>query len=70
MQKAMIALGIALVVIGLLWPLIMKLGLGRLPGDISIERDGFRFWFPLTTSLLVSIVLSLVIALWLWFRGR
>lgn len=70
MQKALIAIGVALVVIGLLWPMIVKLGLGRLPGDINVERDGFRFYFPLTTSIVISIVLSLLIGLWLWFRGK
>lgn len=70
MQKLLIALGVALVVIGLLWPVIARLGLGGLPGDIRIERDGFRFYFPLTTSIVISIVLSLLVGLWLWFRGR
>jgi len=58
-------LGVALVAIGLAWPLIERLGLGRLPGDIRIERDGFGFYFPLTTSIIVSLVASLVI--W-WLR--
>jgi ABC-type phosphate transport system permease subunit len=48
--------GIALVVLGLAWPWLSKLGLGRLPGDLRIEREGFGFYFPLTTSLIVSIV--------------
>ncbi len=43
-----------------------RLGLGRLPGDIVIERNNFRFYFPITTSILVSIVLSLI----LWFLNR
>ena len=58
-------LGVALVAIGLAWPLIERLGLGRLPGDIRIEREGFGFYFPLTTSIIVSLVASLVI--W-WLR--
>jgi hypothetical protein len=58
--------GIALVVLGLAWPWLSKLGLGRLPGDLRIEREGFGFYFPLTTSLIVSIVLSLL--LWLFRR--
>jgi hypothetical protein len=58
--------GIALVVLGLAWPWLSKLGLGRLPGDLRIEREGFGFYFPLTTSLIVSIVLALL--LWLLRR--
>jgi hypothetical protein len=50
-------------VVGLFWPLISSSGLGRLPGDISIQRPGFSFYFPLTSGLLVSAGLSLV--LWL-----
>jgi hypothetical protein len=53
-------------VLGLLWPWLTKLGLGRLPGDIVIERDNFRVYIPITTSLLISIVLSLV----LWLLNR
>lgn len=60
MQRFLITLGIILLVIGLLWPLIQKTGLGRLPGDIAYERDGFRFYFPLATSLIISLVLTLL----------
>lgn len=70
MQKLLIVLGVALIAVGLLWPLLGRLGLGRLPGDFNVEREGFRFYFPLTTSILVSLALSLLIALWLWYRGR
>jgi hypothetical protein len=59
----LIIAGVVLIVLGLAWPLLSKLGLGRLPGDIRIERDGFTFYFPLTTGLIVSAVLSLI----LWF---
>jgi hypothetical protein len=52
-----------LVVVGLLWPYLSRLGLGALPGDIRIERKGWSFYFPLTSGLIVSIVLSVV--LWL-----
>ncbi len=64
MQRFLIALGVVLVVGGLLWPWISKLGLGRLPGDIRFERDGFRFYFPLTTGLLISAVVTLI--LWIF----
>jgi Protein of unknown function (DUF2905) len=56
----MIILGIILCVIGLLWPWISKLGLGRLPGDIMIERENFKFYAPITTGIVLSILLSLV----------
>ena len=64
MQKFLITAGIILLVAGLLWPLIAKLGpylnLGRLPGDIVIRREGFSFFFPVTTMIIVSIVLTLI----------
>ncbi|HXV07187.1 MAG TPA: DUF2905 domain-containing protein [Burkholderiales bacterium] len=63
MQRLLIVLGVILLAVGLLWPWLSKLGLGRLPGDIRIERDGFGFYFPLTTGLIVSIVISVI--LWL-----
>jgi hypothetical protein len=61
----LVVLGVALAVLGLAWPWIEKLGLGRLPGDFRIEREGFSFYFPLTTSIIVSIAVSLLI--W-WLR--
>ncbi|HSH29143.1 MAG TPA: DUF2905 domain-containing protein [Thiohalobacter sp.] len=60
MQRLLITIGIVLLVLGLLWPLLTRLGLGRLPGDIMIEREGFRFYFPLMTSIIVSLVLTLL----------
>ncbi|HWQ39827.1 MAG TPA: DUF2905 domain-containing protein [Burkholderiales bacterium] len=60
MQRWLIIIGIVILAAGLLWPLLSKLGLGRLPGDIRIERDGFHFYFPITTGLIVSIVLSIL----------
>lgn len=65
-SRILILIGILLVVVGLLWPVIAKLGLGRLPGDIAMQRDGFRFYFPITTSIIISVVVSLL--LWLFFR--
>jgi uncharacterized membrane-anchored protein len=64
MQRLLIALGLLLLVAGLAWPWLAKLPWGRLPGDISIEREGYSFHFPLMTCLLVSLVLSLL--LWWW----
>lgn len=66
MQRLLIALGVLLLLIGLLWPWLGKLPFGRLPGDMIIERENFRFYFPLTTLLLVSALITLV--LWLFRR--
>lgn len=66
MQRWLITIGLILLFAGLLWPLLSKLGLGRLPGDIRIEREGFSFYFPLMTGLIVSVVISLI----LWFLRR
>ena len=66
MSRFLIILGIILVAVGLLWPWLSKVGIGRLPGDIVIERENFRLYLPITTSILVSIVLSLILR---WF-GR
>ena len=63
MQRLLIVLGLILLLAGLLWPWILKLGLGRLPGDIRFEKDGFGFYFPLVTGLIISLVVSLI--LWL-----
>jgi len=60
MARFLIVLGIAIVVAGLLWPYLGRIGLGRLPGDIVIERENMTLYFPLMTCLLVSIMLSLV----------
>jgi hypothetical protein len=62
----LIAIGVVLVVIGLLWPWLGKLGLGRLPGDVVIEREAFHFYFPIVTCLVVSVALSLI----LWLLNR
>jgi membrane protein implicated in regulation of membrane protease activity len=60
MSRTLIIFGLVLLAAGVVWPFIAKLGLGRLPGDIAIERPGFSFYFPLTTSLIISVVLSVV----------
>ena len=64
MQRFLIALGVLFVLAGLAWPWLSRLPWGRLPGDLSVEREGFSFHFPLMTSLVVSIVVSLL--LWWW----
>jgi len=60
MARFLIVLGLAILVIGLLWPYLSQIGLGRLPGDIVIERENMTFYFPLMTCLLLSMLLSLV----------
>ncbi|HXF66412.1 MAG TPA: DUF2905 domain-containing protein [Burkholderiales bacterium] len=66
MAKWLITIGIVLVLLGLAWPLLAKLGLGSLPGDIKVERKGFTFYFPITTSLVVSALITLL--LWIFRR--
>jgi hypothetical protein len=60
MAKWLIILAVALILAGLAWPWLSRLGLGRLPGDIHVERKGFGFHFPITSSIVVSLVLSLL----------
>ena len=64
MSRWLILIGFILIVAGLLWPWFSKWGLFRLPGDIVIERENFRFYFPITTMVVVSVVISLL--LWLF----
>lgn len=66
MSRTLIVVGLSIVAIGLLWPWLARSGLGRLPGDIVIERENFRLYVPITTAILVSIVLSAI--LWLITR--
>jgi Protein of unknown function (DUF2905) len=66
MSRFLIVLGLLIVAIGLLWPILGRLGLGRLPGDIVIQRGNFSFYFPLATCIVMSVLLSVV--LWLFNR--
>lgn len=63
MQKALIIVGLALLAIGIAWPWLSSTPLGRLPGDIVIQRENFTFYFPLTSMILISVVISAII----WF---
>jgi hypothetical protein len=60
MQRILIAIGAILLAAGLLWPWLSRLGLGRLPGDIRIETENGFFYFPITTCIVISVVVSLV----------
>lgn len=66
MQRLLILLGIVLVAAGLLWPLIRRSGLGRLPGDILIRSGNSSFYFPIVSCIVVSVALSLL----LWLINR
>jgi len=66
MQRFLIIAGIVAVALGLAWPWLARVGLGRLPGDLHVEHEGFSFYLPLTTSIVVSVVVSLVF--WLFRR--
>lgn len=66
MQRILIAIGALLLLVGLFWPWLSRLGLGRLPGDIRVETENGVFYFPITTGVIISVVLSLV----LWFIRR
>nr|WP_132959835.1 DUF2905 domain-containing protein [Rhizobium sp. BK251] len=66
MSRTLIILGLVIVAVGILWPWLGRIGIGRLPGDILIKREGFTLYVPLATGLLVSIVLSAI----LWLINR
>ena len=66
MQRLLITVGLLIALIGLLWPWISKLGLGHLPGDLIIDKPGFKLFAPFTTMIVVSVVVSLII----WFLRR
>ena len=60
MQKLLIILGIVILVIGLLYPYIKKLGLGQLPGDIMFKSGNSTFFFPIVTCIIISVVLTMI----------
>ena len=64
MRRALVIIGIVCILVGLLWPWLSKLPLGRLPGDIVVDRPGFKLYFPITTMILLSGLISLI--LWLF----
>jgi hypothetical protein len=65
-QRALVVIGLVLLAAGLAWPWLSKLPFGRLPGDISIEREGYSFYFPLTTGVVISVIISII--LWIFRR--
>jgi hypothetical protein len=64
--RLLIVLGLAVLAVGVLWPVISRIGLGRLPGEIVIERGDATFYLPIVTCIILSVVLS--VALWLFNR--
>jgi hypothetical protein len=60
MNRLLVALGAVVVVAGLLWPWLKRMHLFNLPGDIVIDRPGFKFFFPITTMLIVSALVLLI----------
>ena len=66
MRRLLITTGSLIVLAGLLWPWISKLPIGRLPGDLLIDRPGLKIYIPLMTMLIVSLVVSVI--LWLFRR--
>ena len=60
MQKQLIIIGIILVMLGVFWPWLQKAGLFRLPGDVVIERENFRFYLPVTSAVTISVIVSIV----------
>jgi hypothetical protein len=66
MQRFLIGLGILILLAGLAWPVLTRLGLGRLPGDIMIQRGGTSFYFPIVTCIIISIALSAL----MWLLNR
>lgn len=65
-SRFLVTLGVVLILAGIVWPFLQRIGIGRLPGDILVEREGFRFYFPVVTSLLLSLLITLI----LWFLKR
>jgi hypothetical protein len=65
-QRFLIGLGLVILVTGIAWPILSRIGLGRLPGDIMFQRGGATFYFPLVTCIISSIVLSALF----WLFGR
>ena len=66
MTRFLIVLGLAILVVGLLWPYLARIGLGRLPGDLVIQRDNVTLYVPLMTCLLLSLLFSVI----LWAVNR
>ncbi len=67
-SKILITIGALFILAGILWPLLQKSGLGHLPGDLSMHKQNYSIYFPITTSIILSIILTLIIWLIQKFR--
>jgi Protein of unknown function (DUF2905) len=65
-QRLLIVLGLLIAAVGALWPWISRLPIGRLPGDVVVDRPGFKLFAPFTTMIIVSLIVSL--GIWLLRR--
>lgn len=63
MSRILIMVGAILMLLGILWPLLKKFGIGNLPGDIIIKRSEFTFYFPITTCIIVSLIITIILFL-------
>ena len=70
MRQLLVIAGLVLLGLGIVWPWLERLGLGHLPGDVSVRRPGFALYFPLGSSILISVVLSLAITVIAWLFRR
>lgn len=61
MQRILIIIGLVILLVGVFWPVLGKIPFGRLPGDIIISRPGFKFYFPITTSVIISIIIAVIL---------
>ena len=66
MQRLLLGLGLLILIVGISWPMLSRIGLGKLPGDMVIQRGDTTFYFPLVTCIIISIVLSML--LWMFNR--
>ena len=65
-QRFLIGLGLIILMVGIVWPILSRIGFRRLPGDIVFQRGGTTFYFPLVTCIIISLVISTV----LWLVNR
>ncbi|WP_392536931.1 DUF2905 domain-containing protein [Legionella sp. 227] len=65
-SKILLITGVILLITGIFWSFIKKMGLGKLPGDVIIQKNNFTFYFPITTCILISLVITLIF----WFFNK
>ncbi len=70
MARTLILIGILFILAGILWWLLARIGFGRLPGDIIIERDNLRIYIPITSAIILSVALSVVLTVIGYFLGE